>query len=393
MRDGGAGERGGGARPAFDVAPTRIERELVLAVAGGRDEAVLDALARTRLYVLTPRLHADVPGWTPPLPTIRDGATGRVCVPVLTPGVLPQWHPEWVFREMGLGTLARTWPYDVRHLAVNHGSPSAVLLDARPRRLRAWLKAEARSGGPREGVLLTDAGGPLRGPLAHGLALGAHLAVHNGLVWNRLGAVYQDYATDRARLSRPWGVEHRAEYRGRLDSLMKYRLVGRVQETVLRTRCALAARLGRAPAVEEWSEAVDRAFAGRAGADRAEAAEALRRVVRYEERFRADGVLAPDGRVDTLAAFDLGRAVNVVRLALGARYGDPREAEQDVLRLGELARRAYPSWAAFSLGYLLARLVHCDDADAGERAYRDSLAQHRVLTEDPASPFRNIPWS
>ncbi|NEE27805.1 DUF1266 domain-containing protein, partial [Streptomyces sp. SID7982] len=67
-----------------------------------------------------------------------------------------------------------------------------------------------------------------------------------------------------------------------------------------------------------------------------------------------DGVLAPEGRVDTLAAFDLGRAVNVVRLALGARYVDPQEAEQDVLRLGGLARAAYSSWADFSLGYLMA---------------------------------------
>ncbi|NEE42971.1 DUF1266 domain-containing protein, partial [Streptomyces sp. SID7982] len=67
-----------------------------------------------------------------------------------------------------------------------------------------------------------------------------------------------------------------------------------------------------------------------------------------------DGALAPDGRVDTLAAFDLGRAVNVVRLALGARYTDPYEAEQDVLRLGELARSAYSSWPDFSLGYLMA---------------------------------------
>ncbi|MDQ0986951.1 DUF1266 domain-containing protein [Streptomyces sp. V2I9] len=377
-------------------APTEVERELAAALAGGGQDAVLDVLARTRLYVLVPRLHADVPDWTAPLPTFRDAASRRICVPVLTPGLLPPWHPEWVFRAVDLGELARIWPYDARRLAVNHGTPLAAQVDAGPRRLKAWRSADARSGAAREGRLLTDATGPLHGPLAHGLALGAHLAVHNGLAWNRLGAVYQDYATDRARLRSPWGIQHRADLRRRLDSLMKCRLVGRVQETVLRSRHTLALRLGRTPTPAEWTEAVDRAFAARDAEDRTEAHGALHRVTRYEERFRADGALAPDGRIDTLAAFDLGRAVNVVRLALGARLTEPHEAEQDVLRLGELARQAYPSWAAFSLGYALARLVHGDDADGTpgeELRYQQSLAQHRILAQAPTSPYRNIPWS
>ncbi|MEW2067970.1 DUF1266 domain-containing protein [Streptomyces sp. NPDC007346] len=397
----GTGTEGSGAvAPAHacpgTVPPTGIERALSAAVTGGDADAVVEVLARTRLYVLVARLHADIPGWTAPLPTIRDEATRRTCVPVLTPGMLPPWHPEWVFRAVSLGELARTWPYDVRRLAVNHGTPYAVTVDARPKRLKAWLKADEHSGGHEHGVLLTDNGGPLYGPLAHGLALGAHLAVTNGLVWNRLGAAYEDYATDRARLRSPWGIPHRAEYRDRLASLMKNQLVGRVQETVLRTRHTLTARLGRTPVREEWSDAVARAFATRDADDRALAERSLHHIALYEDRLRAEGVLAPDGRVDTLAAFDLGRAVNVVRLALGARYGDPREAEQDVLRLGELARESYASWADFSLGYLMARLVHRaedDGPEAAEPTYRQSLAEHRILTEDPTSPYRNIPWS
>ncbi|WP_374547402.1 DUF1266 domain-containing protein [Streptomyces sp. DH7] len=376
--------------------PTEIERALSAAVAGGTADAVVELLARTRLYVLVARLHADVPGWTAPLPAIRDEVSGRTCVPVLTQGMLPPWHPEWVFREVSLGELARIWPYDVRRLAVNHGTPYAAMVDARPKRLKAWVRADELSGGARQGVLLTDAGGPLHGPLAHGLALGAHLAVTNGLIWNRLGAAYENYASDRARLRSPWGIPHRAEYRDRLASLMKNQLVGRVQEGVLRTRHTLAHRLGRTPAHEEWSDAVARAFAARDADDRAVADRALRHITLYEERFRADGVLAPQGRVDTLAAFDLGRAVNVVRLALGARYGDPHEAEQDVLRLGELARAAYSSWADFSPGYLMARVVHRaedDGPEAAESTYRQSLTEHRLLTQDPTSPYRNIPWS
>ncbi|MFE2977155.1 DUF1266 domain-containing protein [Streptomyces sp. NPDC059258] len=378
------------------VAPTEIERALSAAVAGGSADAVVELLARTRLYVLVARLHADIPGWTAPLSTIRDEASRRACVPVLTPGMLPPWHPEWVFREVSLGELARTWPYDVRRLAVNHGTPYAAMVDARPKCLKAWLRADERTGGHERGVLLTDSGGPLHGPLAQGLALGAHLAVTNGLIWNRLGAAYEDYAGDRARLRSPWGIQHRAEYRDRLASLMRNQLVGRVQEAVLRTRHTLAARLGRTPTREEWSEALGRVFAARDADDRALAERSLRHITRYEDRLRADGALAPDGRVDTLAAFDLGRAVNVVRLALGARYGDPHEAEQDVLRLGELARAAYTSWADFSLGYLMARIVHRaedDGPEAAESTYRQSLAEHRILTQDPAGPYRNLPWS
>ncbi|QYA96777.1 DUF1266 domain-containing protein [Streptomyces anulatus] len=391
MRTGNGAGTGGGTA----VAPTEIERALSAAVAGG-DDAVVELLARTRLYVLVARLHADIPGWTAPLPAIRDEVSGRTCVPVLTQGMLPPWHPEWVFREVSIGELARIWPYDVRRLAVNHGTPYAAMVDARPKRLKTWVRADEHSGGARRGVLLTDAGGPLHGPLAHGLALGAHLAVTNGLIWNRLGAAYENYASDRARLRSPWGIPHRAEYRDRLASLLKNQLVGRVQEGVLRTRHTLAHRLGRTPTREEWSDAVARAFAARDADDRAVADRALRHVTLYEERFRADGVLAPEGRVDTLAAFDLGRAVNVVRLALGARYGDPHEAEQDVLRVGELARAAYSSWADFSLGYLMARVVHRaedDGPEAAEPTYRQSLAEHRLLIQDPTSPYRNIPWS
>ncbi|NEE20395.1 hypothetical protein G3M58_79800, partial [Streptomyces sp. SID7499] len=142
MRTGnGAGTAGGTA-----VAPTEIERALSATVAGGDADAVVELLARTRLYVLVARLHADIPGWTAPLPAIRDEASGRTCVPVLTQGMLPPWHPEWVFREVSIGELARIWPYDVRRLAVNHGTPFAAMIDARPRRLKTWVRADALSG-------------------------------------------------------------------------------------------------------------------------------------------------------------------------------------------------------------------------------------------------------
>ncbi|MFI0975791.1 DUF1266 domain-containing protein [Streptomyces sp. NPDC021093] len=387
------------------IPPTEIERGLHVAYEPGhgtgtgspRTDEVLDILSCTRLYLLLPRLHADTPGYAPPLPTHRDPATGRTVIPVLTPGMLPPWHPEWVFRQITLAELARVWPDNRRLLAVNHGTPFALTLDARPKHRRAWEQACARTGGQPNGRLLTHSGGPLHGPLAHGLALGAQLAVHNGLVWNQLGAAYEDYATDIDRLRNPWRVRNRADFREKLDDLLATRFMGRVQESVLHTRRTLVRRLERTPSYEEWSAAVTGTLRTHdaSTADLAEAAITVRAVVRYEEKFRADGALAPDGRIDSFAAFDFGRAVNVVRLALGARYISPPEAEQAVLTIDEAARRAYPSWADFSLGYALRRLLSFDEdgVEIADRKYQESLIQHRILTQDPTSPYRNIPWS
>ncbi|MEV7421766.1 MULTISPECIES: DUF1266 domain-containing protein [unclassified Streptomyces] len=377
------------------ASPTWIESLLSEAAARGDGDGVLDALARGRLRLLTARLHADTPGHTAALPSQRDPATGRTCVPVLTSGMVPPWHPEWVFRRTSLAELAHRWPHDKRWLGVNLGTPYATVVDARPARRKAWPAAESRSGGPPAGLLLTHGGGPTHGPVAHGLAVGAHLAVHNSLFWNQLGAAYLDYETDIARLRDPWGVTHRAGYRRTLDSLMATRLMGRAPESVLRTRLGLVRRLKRAPTRQEWADGVTGALVqrGASAADLAEAEEWLRRVVDCEDRFRAEGFLAPDGRIDTLAAFDYGRAVNVVRLALGARYCDPAEAGQAVVRIGELARRAYGSWAEFSLGYGLARVIHYAGDEEAEITREESLAQHRILTQDPTSPYRNIPWS
>ncbi|MFF0066701.1 DUF1266 domain-containing protein [Streptomyces sp. NPDC005279] len=377
------------------AAPTEAERLLHEAKTRDDGEAVLDTLSRSRLYLLVARLDADTPGLTVPLPSQHDHATGRTCVPVLTPGMLPPWHPDWVFRQTTLAELARIWPDNKWWLGVNLGTPYAAAVPARPAHRKAWLKADAKSAGPQGGRLLTHSGGQLHGPVAHGLALGAHLAVHNGLVWNQLGAAYEDYGTDIARLRNPWCVGNRVGYQRTLDSLMATRLIGRTPEFVLRTRHGLVRQLKRAPSHKEWSDSVTGRLTRRraSGSEMEEAGEWLRRIVRYEDRFRADGVLAADERIDTLAAFDYGRAVNVVRLALGARYCDPPEAEQAVLRIGELARQAYGSWTEFSLGYALTRLIHFDEDDDSGVKYQESLAQHRILTQDPTSPYRNIPWS
>ncbi|MFJ1927649.1 MULTISPECIES: DUF1266 domain-containing protein [unclassified Streptomyces] len=384
------GVPGAGVRLSGWGPPTGTERLLHETAAAGDRDAMLDALARSTLYVLVARLHADTPGYAPLLTAHPDPVTpGRMCVTAHTSGTLPPWHPEWVFETIDLDGLRRRWPDGVRWLVINPGTPYAVTVAAGPGRRRAWQKAHDRSPGPPTGLLVTHGAGPLHGPLAHGLALGAHLAVHNGLVWNELGATYQGYSTDRARLRNPWGVLDRAAYRKTLEALLTTRLVGRTYESVLQVRSTLAVRLGRTPTVPEWSAALTRRRP--APAEAAEAREALRLAVTYEGRLRADGALGADERVDTLAAYDYGRAVNLARWGLSARFCVPHEAEQAIVHAGALSRSAYRSWGDFSAGYALGRVLRFDGEDYGDY-YRSNVTAHVLLTESGGSPWRNIPW-
>ncbi|HET6857159.1 MAG TPA: hypothetical protein VFH94_08705, partial [Streptomyces sp.] len=143
------------------AAPTETERALYDAQARGDTDAQLDALSRTRLYVLLPRLDADTPDFITPPRSQRDPATGRTCFPVLTPGLLPPWHPDWVFRRTTLAELAHGWPDNGWWLGVNLDTPIASAVPARPGHRKAWLAAVERTGGPQPGRLITHGAGPL----------------------------------------------------------------------------------------------------------------------------------------------------------------------------------------------------------------------------------------
>lgn len=58
----------------------------------------------------------------------------------------------------------------------------------------------------------------------------------------------------------------------------------------------------------------------------------------------ADGLLPPDGRVESVYGYDFGRAVNMARWGLNAGYCDAEEAEKCVLTAGHRANQVYPSW-------------------------------------------------
>lgn len=114
-------------------------------------------------------------------------------------------------------------------------------------------------------------------------------------------------------------------------------------------------------------------------------------VLRYEARFRADGLLPPDGRVESVFGYDFGRAVNMARWGLNAGYCDAEEAEKSVLTAGQRAHQVYASWQEFSAGYVLGRMLRFDEGEFGEW-YERSLTGHRVLAEDPGSPWRRMAW-
>lgn len=115
-------------------------------------------------------------------------------------------------------------------------------------------------------------------------------------------------------------------------------------------------------------------------------AGATERILGCERRLRADGLLAPDAQVPSIAAWNHARAVNLARWGLVAGYCDRATAELVVLRAGDRCRARYDSWEELSAGYLLGHELGLPSGDG----YPAALRAHRLLTIDPASPWRRL---
>ncbi|MFF1649500.1 DUF1266 domain-containing protein [Streptomyces sp. NPDC058240] len=151
--------------------------------------------------------------------------------------------------------------------------------------------------------------------------------------------------------------------------------------------CSCGSPALRTPSCQEWSDSVTSTLSrrGASATDLAEADESLRRIARYEARFRADGLLPPDGVVTTTVAYDYGRAVNLARWGLSARFCYPHEAEQAIVHAGALSKSAYESWESFSAAYALGRVLRFDDEQYGTY-YEQNVTAHRLLAESEGSP-------
>ncbi|RKS73662.1 uncharacterized protein DUF1266 [Actinomadura pelletieri DSM 43383] len=234
-------------------------------------------------------------------------------------------------------------------------------------------------------ILVTDPDSAAWGRLAAALAVGAHLAVGNGVAWNVLTDP-DDAAGDRVLLERDWGVTDHDGWREQIDALLDARNSDPAIQMVLDQR-------GRRRDKRAWQEAIVEWCRERDIPDGTvrEIVEMSELILKYESRFRADGILPPDGVVESVYGYDFGRAVNMARWGLGAGYCDAEEAEKCVLTAGQRANQVYTSWRSFSAGYVLGRMLRFDEGEFGEW-YERSLTGHRVLAEDPESPWRRMAW-
>ena len=241
-----------------------------------------------------------------------------------------------------------------------------------------------------EGVVSTPAG-PYYGPLAHGFACGAHLPVHVSSPWNALDDPVRDYQENRESLADSWGVTTAEDWQRQVDYLLAGLNIGTETDAVLTVRRQLLRQHGGYD-LPAWRAAVGAWARRHNGDDSEEMVASVDVITRYEARFRADGILAPNGIVNSVFGYDFGRAVNMARWGYGGRFCDYRAAEAIVLRAGELCRQHYTSWADFSAGYALGRVIRFDNEEYGHM-YVSVRGPHQLLMTDRTSPWWHIPFS
>lgn len=242
-----------------------------------------------------------------------------------------------------------------------------------------------------EGVVSAPAG-PFHGPLAHGFACGAHIPVHVSSPWNVLEDPVRDYRSNRESLADSWGITTAEDWSRQVRYLLAGLNVGTETDAVLNVRRMLVRQQGYVDQAG-WEEGVRRWCRSQktSAEDTAELVRTVGVVLRYEDRFRADGLLAPNTVVNSVFGYDFGRAVNMARWGFGGRFCDYPTAESVVLRAGELCRQHYTSWADFSAGYALGRVIRFDEEQHGHM-YVSVLGPHRLLVSDRSSPWWNIPF-
>lgn len=398
------------------IPPTEIEQALFEAKGRGDWPAYFDTLARNRVYFEIQRDKADaVPSGIYPVFS-HDARTGGPVWAVYTEGMLPAPEPHRVFEWNSLDWFARQWrPTDPPAIVVNPGSPCEAFLPSAPPHSAAWAQHSERVGvlSYTPGLRTLRVGGPLQGPVAHGLACGALLFVRDGFPWNAMAYHGRGYPGERKTLREWWGVTSSAEWEYQQRTLLALDGANPVWEFALSLRRAIARDFGGYMDTSYWREAAAKVLRHRDSGEtvitpdgvtkavpRPEAETEARikgvqhligRITRYEARFRADGILDENRYVTSVDAWDLGRASGMARWGLGARYCGLKEAESAVIEAGRAAARSYRSWQDFSAGYILGRCLHFDDEEFGEW-YEDMVTAHRILMSEPGSPWLNIPF-
>lgn len=387
------------------LAPALREQRLYELCRDGSDEAHLDYLrivAAEGLY--RPVALADAEGSDGAAPlhvtTLPDG---HRLVQVYTAGVLPRPHPDVVYEFITLRGLVALWPEGVRILMVNGATPCARAFLAAEDEWDTWLRLHDElfePDGTCDRVETRRTGVPRDVDLLRGLACGAHLCYGNGDAWNTLDWHGAGYSSEVERLAGSWGIEDHDTWLETVERLLAAELSPWVWEYVLGARLWLARETGeRRVDPVMWRDCVEQSIREQlkgevSGEELDDLAVSLRglvgKIMRYESRFRADGLLPPDGYVRTVVAWDLGRATMVARWGLGARYATEQELRGAVERAGKAVQASYLSWPDFSAGYVLGRCLHFDAETFGDW-YTSVLEAHRALLAAPDSPWNTVP--
>ena len=233
-------------------------------------------------------------------------------------------------------------------------------------------------------VVAVDKQRPTTGELATALAVGAHMSLGHGVSWNALKDDANSAQKIYANLKNQWDVNSPAQLRECLDGLLDDETGDPIADFVLKVR---------QPEPDAWRAAVTEAARSQGVPETtiAEMTATVDRVLGYEERFRADGLLPPDGQIKSLLAYDWGRAVNMARWGYKLRWISEQQAQEYVLRAGKQAFARYGSWTELSAGYAMGRVLRFDN-DEFDVWYATVLEAHQVLTTDPASPWLTLPW-
>ncbi|MEU8224313.1 DUF1266 domain-containing protein [Kribbella sp. NPDC048915] len=372
----------------------------------------LTILATTGVYHPVPITHAhQEPAKRQPM--IAETDDGTRVLSVYSMDVLPRPHPKIVYEFTNLRGLVGMLG-DVDVLMVNPATPcqNVLLLGDTMNQLMLRLHDEYWEPGYFSHRIFTRRSNATEpGALLHGLACGAQLCVTNGYPWNTTEHHGNGYSAELALLEKWWDVKVRDDWLQIMRRLLDRDVGSSMWDDVLHTRNLLAEHIGGPVDEAQWRQFDSVAFrqyvaqSGRPaqpGADPrldgvvAARGELITRVLRYEARFREDGLLVGDGPGDgyvrSTAAWDLGRASAMARWGRSTRFGTQAEMFDALRELSAEVQRRYTSWEEFGVGYLLGRCLHLDEDTFGEW-YTEARDTHQLLLSYEQSPWVTVPFA
>ena len=373
--------------------PTEQAQHMLEAKNRGDTDAYLRWLAGSPLYMAMSKQEADdrLAG-SSRVNSVTFREHEQEFMQAFSLGGLPQVEDEYIFYSASLNWILETWSKLDWRIAFHAKMATEMRFSATE--LAAWAEKNPESIFRPEdngNELIMLRGGPLHGRLAHALACGIHLAVRNAAIWNSLGTIYTGYLDDMRLLRQWWGIATAEDWQPEMDALLEGRNSDPAASLVLDLRRQLVSQHQISVDSHIWGEVVT-SWCQQNGIEDATVQTLLglvERISRYEERFRGDGLLPPGDFIKSIRGYDYGRAVNMARWGLAARFCDHATAEKLVLRAGELCHSEYDSWVDFSAGYILGRALRFDDGEFGEW-YQGEHMRHVMLTDRRDSPWRNI---